>query len=161
MGYGDKRDEFRIAARSAQRIHLLEPVPPSALLPWVAGADVGAMPNPGATRNDILSSPNKLFECLAAGTPVVASDFPTMRRILIDDPRGPLGVVCDPSSVKSIADAILSIVRLEPAKSQEMRERCLEAAAERWNWPHEAKTLLSVYSMISPLGPDDEPVGGT
>jgi glycosyltransferase involved in cell wall biosynthesis len=84
-----------------------------------------------------------------------------MRRILIDDPRGPLGAVCDPSSVESIADAIRSIIRLEPSKSQEMRDRCRQAAAERWNWPHEAKALLGVYSMISPHETDHRPVGGT
>ena len=64
---------------------------------------------PGMTRNDIFSSPNKLFECFAAGTPVVASNFPTMRRFIVDNPGGPLGAVCDASRVESIGDAILSV----------------------------------------------------
>ena len=64
------------------RVHLLDPVPPADLLPWVSSADVGAMPNPGGTLNDKYSSPNKLFECLAAGIPVVASDVATIRRIV-------------------------------------------------------------------------------
>ena len=153
MGYGDKRDEFRSTAESGrghQRIHVLDPVPPSGLLPWVASADVGAMPNPGLTRNDRFSSPNKLFECFAAGTPVIASDFPTMRRIVVDNPGGPLGAVCDPSRVESIADAIRSVLRLNSAEMDELRARCLRAAAVRWNWDEEAKTLLSVYSRIMP-----------
>ena len=153
MGYGEKGDDYRRVARSAgapMRIHVLDPVPPSELMPWVASADVGAMPNPGKTRNDYFSTPNKLFECLAAGIPVVASDVPTMRRIIIDDPCGPLGAVCDPTSVEAIAYAIGSIVRLGPAERDALRARCLRAAAERWNWDREGRTLLSVYSDILP-----------
>ena len=153
MGDGDKRDEFRSTAGAARwngRIHVLDPVPPSELLSWVASADVGAMPNPGMTRNDILSSPNKLFECFAAGTPVVASNFPTMRTFVVDNPGGPLGAVCDPSRVELIADAILSILRLDPEDKEVLRTRCLQAAAERWNWEQESETLLAVYSEILP-----------
>ncbi len=153
MGFGEKRGEYESAARSARwrgRVHVLDPVPPSLLLPWVASADVGLMPNPGLTLNDRFSSPNKLFECLATGTPVVASDFPTMRRIVIDNPGGPLGAVCDPTSAFAIADAIRSIVRLDAVDMDALRARCLRAAAERWNWEQEAKALLSVYSEIVP-----------
>jgi glycosyltransferase involved in cell wall biosynthesis len=153
MGYGERSDEFRRLARSdrgSQRIHVLDPVPPSDLLPWVASADVGAMPNPGMTRNDYFSSPNKLFECLAAGIPVIASDVPTMRRIIIDDPDGPLGALCDPTSTASIAAAMWSIVRLNPSDKGALRARCLRAADERWNWEREGETLLSVYSEVIP-----------
>jgi glycosyltransferase involved in cell wall biosynthesis len=153
MGYGDMRDEFQGVARSERwggRIHVLDPVPPSVLLSWVASADVGAMPNPGATRNDYFSSPNKLFECFAAGVPVVASDFPTMRRIIIDDPGGPLGAVCDPERTEDIAGAIRSIVRLSPGDRDAFRARCRRAAADRWNWEAEASHLLSIYAEILP-----------
>lgn len=98
----------------------------------------------------MLSTPNKLFECLAAGTPVVASNFPGIRRIVIDDPGGPLGAVCDPRVVESIGEAIRSILRLEPADRDGLRARCERSAAERWNWEHEAETLLSVYAALLP-----------
>ncbi len=153
MGYGAMRDELRDLARSRpwrDRMHVLDPVPPSALLSWVAGADVGAMPNPGRTLNDVYASPNKLFECLAAGTPVVASDFPALHRIIIDNPGGPLGAVCDPGDVDSIAAAIRSILRLEPAAMGGLRVRCRQAAEQRWNWDREARTLLSVYADVLP-----------
>jgi glycosyltransferase involved in cell wall biosynthesis len=152
MGYGGKREELRGLARSKQwrsRMHVLDPVAPSALLAWVAGADIGAMVNPGGTLNDVYSSPNKLFECLAAGTPVVAGDFPTLRRIIVDNPGGPLGAVCDPSDVEAIATSIRSILRLAPADMGALRTRCRQAADERWNWDHEARTLLSVYANLS------------
>jgi glycosyltransferase involved in cell wall biosynthesis len=154
MGYGEKIEEWRSEARSARwqhRLHLLDPVPPSTVLSWVAGADVGAMPNPGTTRNDYFSSPNKLFECLAAGVPVVASDVPTMKRIVMNNPGGPLGAVCDPSRVDAIANAIRSILGLERAAREALRARCFQAAAERWNWELESQVLIRVYSEILDL----------
>jgi glycosyltransferase involved in cell wall biosynthesis len=153
MGFGEMRDAFVRAAADARwgnRVHVLEPVRPADLLSWVASADVGAMPIQPATLNLRLSTPNKLFECLAAGTPVVASDFPAMREIVIDNPGGPLGAVCDPSRVDVIADAIRSILRLEPTDLEALRARCVRSAAERWNWDHEGETLLSVYSKLGP-----------
>jgi glycosyltransferase involved in cell wall biosynthesis len=155
MGYGEKRDELRALALSEpwrQRLHVLDPVPPTSLLPWVASADIGAMVNPGGTLNDVYSSPNKLFECLAAGTPVVASDFPTLRRIVMDNPGGPLGTVCDPGNVEAIATSIRSILRLGPAEMGALRTRCRQAAEKRWNWDLEARTLLSVYANLGLRG---------
>jgi glycosyltransferase involved in cell wall biosynthesis len=160
MGFGERRDYYaRLAGseRGRERVHILDPVPPAALLPWVASADIGAMPNPGATLNDRYSSPNKLFECIAAGTPVVASDFPTMRRIVIENPDGPLGAVCEPGRVESIIDAIRSIASLDPAAREDLRARCLRAAAERWNWDHEQGALLAVYAAIL-TRPGEQPV---
>lgn len=151
MGYGPLVADLQELARTERwrdRLHVLGPVPPSSLLAWVSSADVGAMVNPGGTLNDVYSSPNKLFECIAAGTPVVASDLPAIRRIVIDNQSGPLGAVCDPGSVDSIAEAVRSILRLEPSEVESMRARCRVAARERWNWEAEARTLLSVYAGL-------------
>ncbi len=151
MGFGERQEEYLRASRSGpgrDRIHFADPVRPSELLTWVASADIGAMPNPGLELNDRFSTPNKLFECLAAGTPVVASDFPTMRRIVLDDPDGPLGALCDPTQIDSIVNAILSIGRLDPAARSDLRARCLRATAARWNWDREADKLRGIYASI-------------
>ncbi|TAK02965.1 MAG: glycosyltransferase [Chloroflexota bacterium] len=131
------------------RVHLLAPVPPAVLLEWVASADVGAMPNQPRTINERLSTPNKLFECLAAGTPVVSSDFPERRRIIVDDPDGPLGAVCDPTDPASIGSAIRSIVRLDAAARADLRARCRRAAATRYDWATQFATLLALYTRVT------------
>ena len=102
MGYGSQRDwllEQAADPRYGGRLHVVAAVPPGELLDWVVDADVGVMPIQASTLNHRLSTPNKLFECLAAGVPVVASDFAEMRRIVLDDRFGPLGELCDPASV--------------------------------------------------------------
>lgn len=152
LGYGPLLDE--LAARAADpashgRVHVLDAVPPDELAVWVASADVGAMPNQPATANERLSTPNKLFESMAVGLPVVSSDFPSRRRIVLDDPAGPLGAVCDPTSPASIAAAIRSILDLSAAERADLRRRILRAAHERWNWETESARLVALYEELA------------
>jgi glycosyltransferase involved in cell wall biosynthesis len=152
LGYGAERERF--AARAAEerfggRLHLLDAVPPDELLVWVASADVAVVAIQPSTLNHRLSTPNKLFEALAAGVPVVASDFPEIRRIVADDPDGPLGELCDPTDVAAIASAIRSIVELPEPRRADLRARCLRAAHERWNWETESARLLELYADLT------------
>jgi glycosyltransferase involved in cell wall biosynthesis len=152
MGYGPERPEYeRLAGeeRFAGRLHVLEAVPPEGLLPWVASADVGVVAIQRTSLNHWLATPNKLFECLAAGLPVVASDFPEMRRIVLEDPGGPLGVVCDPQDVQALAGAIRSVVEVPAPEREALRLRCLTAAHERWHWETEAARLVSLYEDLT------------
>jgi glycosyltransferase involved in cell wall biosynthesis len=148
MGFGPDRDrlcDLAAEPRFGQRIHVLDAVAPSDLLPWVASADVGVMPNQPRTLNERLSTPNKLFESIGAGLPVVSSDFPERRRIIMDDPLGPLGAVCDPTDPAALGRAIRSILDLDPESRIDLRRRCSEAARLRWNWEAEAQSLLEGY----------------
>jgi glycosyltransferase involved in cell wall biosynthesis len=89
-----------------------------------------------------------LFESLAAGVPVVVSDLPGMRPIVLDDPAGVLGAVCDPSDPASIGAAIRSILEQSRADGGELRRRCLGAAHARWNWEHESLPLVALYEEL-------------
>jgi len=139
------------------RFHVLDAVPPDALPEWVASADVGVMPIQASTLNHRLSTPNKLFECLAAGTPVVVSDFPDMRRIVLEDPEGPLGATCDPTSPASVAAAIRDVLDHDPADTADLRARCLRAAHDRWSWEAESARLVALYADLAG-GDGREPV---
>jgi glycosyltransferase involved in cell wall biosynthesis len=155
LGFGGIRDELAdlvAEPRFGGRLHLLDAVPPGELLDWVAGADVDVIPLQHSTLNHWLCTPNKLWESLAAGVPVVVSDFPAMRPIVLDDPSGALGAVCDPADPTSIADAVRAIVDRTPEARDELRRRCLEAAHERWNWEHESATLIELYAELDRAG---------
>jgi glycosyltransferase involved in cell wall biosynthesis len=148
MGYGELAEPLAEQAadpRSGGRLHVLDAVSPAELLEWVASADVGSLAMPRASLNLYISTPNKLFECLAAGTPVVVSDFPAVRDIVIGDPTGPLGAICDPASAADVGRAIRSLIELDPDAARDLRRRCHEAADARWSWESEIAGLLEWY----------------
>jgi glycosyltransferase involved in cell wall biosynthesis len=83
---------------------------------------------------------------------VVSSDFPARRQIVLDDPDGPLGAVCDPTDPRAIARALGSILGLSPADRDALRARCLRAAHERWNWEMESAKLVGLYASLEGAG---------
>lgn len=131
------------------RVHRLPAVLPAELLSWVVDADVDVMALQRSTLNHWLASPNKLWESLAAGVPVVVSDFPVMRAVVMD-PKGPLGATCDPDDPASIAEAIRAVIDRPAADRQAMRDRCLAVAHDRWNWETEIARLMDVYAGFRP-----------
>lgn len=151
LGYGERHAQYVELAgdpRWGGRVHVLDPVAPEVLLSWVASADVGGMPIQRSTLNHYLSTPNKLFECLAAGTPVVASNFPAMRTIVTASPAGPVGALCDPASVDEVAAALRYILDMGSSDAAAMRARCAAAARERWNWEQESGALTRLYNEL-------------
>ena len=77
-------------------------VPPDRLAALTPGADLGACLIEPLTESLRLSLPNKLFEYLAAGVPVIASPLPEIRAVV---DRG-VGVLADPSDPAAVADAL-------------------------------------------------------
>ena len=155
LGYGASRPEVDALAadpRFGGRVHVLDAVEPAVLVDWVTGADVVVIPGQPSTLNHLLSSPNKLFEALAAGVPVAIMDFPYVHQIVLDDPGGSLGTVCDPTDPASIARAVRAILELPAAERAAMRARCLRAAHEHWNWESEVARLVDLYDGLSKRG---------
>jgi len=148
LGYGANRDRF-IADGSAPpyagRVYVLPPVPPSELLEWTASSDVMVMAIQPTSLNHRYTTPQKLFEALAAGVPVVASDLPGMADIVRATGAG---VLCDPTSPGSIAAAIREVLEQSPADLATMRERARRAAQETYNWERQVTTLFEVYGRL-------------
>ncbi len=128
------------------RVHLLEAVPPSELLDWTCSADVMLMAIQPTTINHRYTTPNKLWEAMAAGIPVVASDLPGMAAIVRETG---CGVLCDPTSPADIARAIRSILELPAEGRVAIRAAALAAAHDRYNWARQATTLLAVYARLT------------
>jgi glycosyltransferase involved in cell wall biosynthesis len=130
------------AERFPDRLYHHAAVPMEELPAWVAGADAGVIAFQPTEGNNLLATPNKLFECLAVGVPVVVSDFPEMRRIV--DESG-VGALCDPTSPESIAAAARTVLG---ADRDRWRVTCRAAATERYSWQRQSETLLGVYDRI-------------
>ncbi len=152
LGFGSEQknlERMAVDPRFGGRVHVVDAVSPDDLAAWVASADVAVMCIQPSTLNHRSSTPNKLFEALASGVPVVASDFDEMRAIVLGNPEGPLGEVCRPTDVDDIARAIRRIVELPPSDLAALRACCLRAAHERWNWETESARLVALYEELA------------
>lgn len=149
LGYGALQAELAATAarpKLAGRLFVLPAVPPAELLGWVGSADVVAMPIQPSTLNHRLTTPNKLFEAMASGVPVVASDLPGMAGIVRETG---CGVLCDPTSAASIAGAIRSILEAPDAERAAYGERALAAVRDRYNWDAQMAILLAEYGRLT------------
>jgi glycosyltransferase involved in cell wall biosynthesis len=146
LGYGVLQAELEARAEAANRLFVLPAVLPADLVEWVGSADVVAMPIQPTTLNHRLTTPNKLFEAMAAGVPVVASDLPGMAGIVRDTG---CGVLCDPSSPASIATAIRSILDAPPDEREAYRRRALDAVRATYNWDSQAAILFAEYGRLT------------
>jgi len=87
------------------------------------------------------AQPNKMFEYMSAGIPVIASDFPLWREIVEGNE---CGICVDPLNPEEIAKAIQFIIE-NPAKAEQMGKKGRKAVEERYNWGMEENKLLGLY----------------
>jgi len=108
-----------------------------------AEADVGIVIYLPTTLNNLYASPNKLFEYLQAGLPVVGSNLPFIKKIIVENE---VGLVFDPSDPEDIARAINLIVE------DHMYERFrfgVRKVRTRFSWENEGRKLLRAISACS------------
>ena len=94
--------------------------------------------------NHIHSQPNKLFEYMSAGIPVVASNFPLWREIV--EGNG-CGICVNPLDIKAIADAMAWLVSNQ-AEARQMGENGRHAITNKFNWQREVPKLLTLYKEV-------------
>ncbi len=93
----------------------------------------------------IEAQPNKLYEYMAAGVPIIASDFPLWRKMY-----EPIGccLFVDPLDPSAIAEAIQWVLN-HPREAEMMGQRGEEAVRTRFNWEAEANKLLLFYEEVT------------
>ncbi len=142
IGLGDDAymHELRAAAdRANGRVHLFEWMHPEELRGFTASADIGVLLYRNRGRNNYYAAPNKLYEYLFAGLPVVASAFPGLQSAV---EGGGYGACADPARPDDIARAIAQAAAIAPGADIATRSRAA------WNWSDQAAVLRRVYEEL-------------
>lgn len=126
------------------RVHALPRVAPEEVVAYASSATIGVSPIPPTSLSYRYSLPNKLFQYMQAGLPVVASDFPQVREV-VDDTGA--GTTVDPRDVPALAAAIERYLA-DPVLRAQAGERGRAAVEERFNWSVSAAALLDVYRRL-------------
>lgn len=112
--------------------------PHTELAAWYRHADVGLQPFLDGSHVRITLA-NKLFDYMAAGLPVAATDLPSTRRILEDADAGILLPVDDPAG---FADGLIGLLR-DPERRRRLGANGQRAVADRYSWRHDEARLLA------------------
>jgi glycosyltransferase involved in cell wall biosynthesis len=145
MGWGRLEEELRdLIAREklGERVTIAPPVPPAEVVSSATLATIGVIPYEPVGLNNTYTTPNKLFDYMAAGLPVVASRLPELTRFV---EGGEMGLSFTPGDPTALATALNEILA-DPERYAQMRERAREAAL-RYTWERESPKLLALYEQ--------------
>jgi glycosyltransferase involved in cell wall biosynthesis len=126
----------------------LPPKHPDELAGWTASADVSVVPLPAVSLNQRLSSPNKFWESIAVGTPVVAPTALEVMAALIRE-HG-LGRVASGEAPGQLADALKQVLDRPADERRVERRRIAMIARDRFSWPAAAATYRGLVRELQP-----------
>lgn len=94
--------------------------------------------------NHVDAQPNKIFEYMSAGLPVLASDFPLWRSLLEASGAGRCANPLDPRAIASCIAGVLD----DPAAATAMGARGRAAVHGTYHWAHEERKLVQLYREL-------------
>ncbi|WP_066904859.1 glycosyltransferase [Synechococcus sp. MIT S9509] len=140
MGSGILEPKVNDAAKHYHNIHFRKPVPVEEIVPYAACADVGLCLYEDTCLNHRFCMPNKLFEYLLSGLPVLASNLPDLSELVLNYSSG---WISQPTS-----DAVKSLlVNLSLEEVKHIRQG-LANRVSTLSWESEEKKLCNVYKSL-------------
>jgi glycosyltransferase involved in cell wall biosynthesis len=127
----------------ADRVTFTGLVEPAQVPELLRGADVLALPNPASAISTLFTSPLKLFEYMAAGRPIVASDLPAIREVLHHEVDALLVAPDDPVALAAGIERLLA----DPVLARRLAAASL-AAVPNYSWDRRAERLESLFDGI-------------
>jgi glycosyltransferase involved in cell wall biosynthesis len=150
LGFGRWMDRSRALDREprfAGRHFTLPAVHPDDLPAWTASADVSLVPLPAISRNQRESTPNKFWESLLVGTPIVLGPGLDVMARIVTETRS--GVVARSLEPDALAEAIATILEADPLDRAGQRRRVAALAAERYTWPTAAQRYRHLLRSLT------------
>jgi glycosyltransferase involved in cell wall biosynthesis len=146
IGYGENVGQLRQLAGQLGldgRVHFLGQVPSDAMLGLTVGGDLGLIPYLPIDENHRYCSPNKFFEYVQAGVPILAHELPFFRQMA---GRHGVAACADFTSPEALGRAVAALLR--DGALAKMRQGCLEAR-KVLTWSVEGEKLLALYGGLA------------
>jgi len=145
LGNGSLLEYYRaqVAKGNWVRMYLPGRVPLSQLPSYTASADIGVSLIQNTCRSYYYALPNKLFEYIQAGIPVVGSNLPEIAKVIT---TYRIGEVVDPDDPAAVAAAIQKLLD-DPHYYARIRANTAHAARV-FNWERESEKLLALYDAL-------------
>jgi glycosyltransferase involved in cell wall biosynthesis len=131
----------------ADRITFTGLVEPANVAAFLQSADVLVLPNPASAISTRFTSPLKLFEYLAAGRAIVASDLPAIREVLHDEVEA---LLVPPGNADALAAAIRRLLNDRALGSR--LARAAADAAPQYSWERRAERLEALLLAVCRFG---------
>jgi glycosyltransferase involved in cell wall biosynthesis len=148
MGTGPSRTDLEtlIAQEGVgERVRILSAVPYDQLLRWTASADLGLiLYRADHSLNVRYCLPNKLFEYLMAGVPILASMLDAVADVVTTYDVGRIVESLQPPAVAAAINQMLA----DREQLDRMRANCLAASRERFRWDVEQQGLIELYAHV-------------
>lgn len=140
MGYGKLEDTVKKYEKNFPNIHFHPAVKPGDIISYAKGADVGICMIENICLSYYYSLPNKLFEYVVSGLPVIVSNFPDMGKIIDKHKCG----WKSPVNEKALIDTI------EKISSEEIKDKIKDVlkCKDYFVWDSEEKKLLNIYDSL-------------
>lgn len=140
-GYDPHGMVGELSELSGNRVDFRGPIPHDVVPEYLAAADLIAIPQ-RATPYTQAQIPNKIFEAMAMGRPVVASDVSDLSTILNGD-----GWIVDPGDSDELAAAIDGILA-DPAAAEERGRQLRRRYLDCYSWAALSDRLDQVFDPL-------------
>ncbi len=127
----------------SQKIHFLGKIPYEKVSDYLYTAKIGLL-NYLPIPNNINGLPNKIFEYMAAGLPVIASNFENYREVIEEAQSG---ILVNPTIPDEIANAIITLLG-NNQKIFQMGENGRTAVRDRYCWEKESSNMFKAIENI-------------
>ncbi|TDE15899.1 glycosyltransferase family 4 protein [Jiangella asiatica] len=138
-------DTLREQAEQAgvnNQVHFVNPVHTSQVVPFLGSADVGVHPLTAGPRNHDVALPNKLFEYIHAGIPMVVTDLPSLGGFVRQWKVG------EPFRAGDAADLARQVQAVLADKARYRAATHEPALLEAISWDRQADALRDLYGEL-------------
>ncbi len=124
-------------------VWILGKKPYAEMMQYTAQADLGFTLDKANNLNYRFSLPNKVFDYIHAGTPIICTDLPEVRNVVEGHD---VGVILKELTPESIAEAV-NMLKNDPDRLNKLKRNC-KLAAEKESWEGECEVLKTIYPKI-------------